>query len=206
MGERRRKGILIAFEGIDGAGKTTQARALVSTLEAEGHRAVYTKEPTHGVWGEAIRRSSVAGRMPVEQELHAFMEDRKEHVRDVIKPALERGDAVVVDRYFVSSAAYQGARGIDPEKILRENEGFAPIPDVVFLLVVPAETGMERVQRRGVANLFERKEYLDAVAAVFAGIDRPYVRRIDGTQPQASITRTICDEVLHGRLLKGREG
>src|SRR5262245_31030289 len=128
------RGLLIAFEGIDGAGKTTQARRLVSDLTERGVPAIYTKEPTDGPHGRAIRATATTGRLPPAEELALFVADRREHVAGELEPALTAGTCVVIDRYYLSTAAYQGARGLDPARILTDNEAFAPAPDVCFLL------------------------------------------------------------------------
>ncbi|MBL9085553.1 MAG: dTMP kinase, partial [Planctomycetia bacterium] len=89
---------MIVFEGIDGAGKTTQVGLLVDALRRAGEDVVSSKEPTRGPWGMKIRESAVKGRLPEAEELQAFIEDRREHVRDLVGPALERGAIVVLDR------------------------------------------------------------------------------------------------------------
>lgn len=184
--------MLIAFEGIDGAGKTTQARRLVERLRAQGRAARYTKEPTDGPHGAALRASATTGRLPPERELELFLLDRREHVRDELRPALDRGEVVVVDRYYLSTAAYQGARGLDPVEILRANEAFAPAPDLCVLLDLDPALGVGRVRRRDVAeNLFEREEDLRRCRAVFLAIDRPWIRVLDATQPIEALEAQI---------------
>ena len=104
-------GILVAFEGIDGAGKTTQATLLEQWLHDSGIALVRTKEPTNGRWGKLVRESAATGRLAPAEELNAFLQDRKEHVETLLAPSLREGKAVIVDRYYFSTAAYQGARG-----------------------------------------------------------------------------------------------
>ena len=103
-------GTLIAFEGLDGSGKSTQARLLADALTSAGRRVVLTREPTDGTWGTLIRSTAREGRRlaPLD-ELDAFLKDRAEHVSRVIRPALERGDVVITDRYYHSTIAYQGS-------------------------------------------------------------------------------------------------
>src|ERR1700760_2647970 len=122
-------GLLVVFEGTDGAGRTTQAGLLEDWLAPTGVEVVRTKEPTNGPWGRRVRESATTGRLSPDEELHAFLEDRKEHVPQLIKPAIAKGQIVIVDRYYFSTAAYQGARGRDPVELLRINEAFAPKPD-----------------------------------------------------------------------------
>lgn len=114
-----RKGLLIAFEGIDGTGKTTQIELLAEILRQRGLSVVATREPTDGQYGRKIRelyknRKSVTP----EEELALFLDDRREHVAQVIAPALASGKVVLTDRYYYSTAAYQGAAGHDPQKSL----------------------------------------------------------------------------------------
>src|SRR5262245_42547095 len=96
----KQPGILIVVEGIDGAGKSTQVRRIAEALRAVGETVVQSREPTDGPWGRKIRESAVSGRMSLADELHAFVEDRREHVAGVIRPALDRGEIVVLDRYY----------------------------------------------------------------------------------------------------------
>jgi dTMP kinase len=185
-------GLLLAFDGIDGAGKTTQAMLLAQSLERYGFEVVRTKEPTDGVWGRRVRESASTGRLPAQEELTAFVEDRREHVRDLIGPSLAHGKVVILDRYYFSTVAYQGARGMDVDSLLRTNESFAPAPDALFLLQVSPVVGLQRVSARGTANLFEREDNLRVCAAIFASIDRSFVRRIDGERGP----KVIADEIL----------
>lgn len=156
-------GLLIAIEGIDGAGKTTQVDLLEKYLQSVGVPVVRSKEPTDGPWGKKIRASAATGRMPLDEELAAFIEDRREHVRDVIQPALDAGKVVILDRYFYSTIAYQGSRGANVEEVERKMLAEFPIPDVVFVIDVPAEVGVARVRhgRGEVPNEFEQVATLD---------------------------------------------
>src|SRR3990172_8702118 len=84
-----------------------------------------------------------------ETELDWFFEDRREHVQRLIKPALAKGQIVLSDRYYLSTVAYQGARGLDSRKILEMSEAEFPIPDLVLLLEIDVDAGLERVTTRG---------------------------------------------------------
>src|SRR5262245_64760544 len=114
--------------------------------------------------------------LPPEEELRWFVEDRRAHVRETLEPALAVGRVVVTDRYFLSSVAYQGARGLDWRRILAESEAEFPLPDLALILEVDAREGLTRVRGRGnaIEGVFERKDYLERVAAIFAALDRPY--------------------------------
>src|SRR2546430_9038964 len=123
-------GILIAIEGIDGAGKTTQVAHLADFLKRAGDSPICSKEPTNGPWGRKIRESAANGRMNLADELRAFTEDRKQHVRDLILPSLAAGRTIILDRYLYSTVAYQGARGCDIDLLMSEMLSIAPEPDV----------------------------------------------------------------------------
>jgi dTMP kinase len=174
-------GYLIAFEGLDGCGKTTQVARLVAALRAAGHDVVRTAEPTDGTWGRRIRAMARGGRaVAPEEELRWFHEDRREHAARVIRPALEAGRGVVTDRYYLSSVAYQGARGLDWREILAASEAEFPQPDLVLLLEIAPEAGLARVRARPghLESVFEDAERLERVAAIFAAVERGYVERV----------------------------
>jgi dTMP kinase len=176
-------GKLIAIEGIDGSGKTTQARLLVDALVRSGVRAVSTKEPTDSRYAQRIRElADRAERAAPEEELQLFFDDRAEHAEKLLRPSLASDAVVVTDRYYLSTVAYQGARGLDAATILADSEALFPVPDLAVLLEVPAALGLERVRSRGkkIDVAFERIDYLGAVAGVFAGLERVYLCRIDG--------------------------
>lgn len=165
----RRGGILIALEGIDGSGKSTQAHRLVEDLRARGVDAVSFREPGDSEPGDHIRRLFEEGRsVSPEEEMRLFLEDRRIDVRDNIEPALRAGRVVVMDRYYFSSMAYQGALGLDPDEIRAANEAVAPRPDLTLVLDVPPGTGLERIHaRRDVPNSFEGRDYLAEVRRLF---------------------------------------
>ncbi|MEW6594845.1 MAG: dTMP kinase [Thermodesulfobacteriota bacterium] len=189
-----RRGLLIAFEGIDGTGKSTQIRLLAERLRGEGLPVLATREPTDGLYGRRIRelftnRASVTP----EEELALFVADRREHVDQVIAPALGRGTIVLTDRYYFSTAAYQGALGHDPQAIIARNEEFAPVPDLVVLLTAAPAVGIHRVQkfRQETLNDFEQEQGLARVAAIFDGLERPFIRRIAAEQPVEAVAAGV---------------
>lgn len=164
-----KNGFLIAVEGIDGAGKTTQVGLLEEFLRSRGVDVVRSKEPTDGPWGRKIRESATSGRLSLEDELAAFIEDRREHVRDVIRPALDAGKTVILDRYFYSTIAYQGVRGANRLAVERQMIDEFPIPNIVLLLDVHEEVGLQRVRagRGEVPNAFEQADTLRRCRDVF---------------------------------------
>lgn len=214
--EMKRRGLLIAFEGIDGTGKSSQLRMLAETLAQSGHQVVMTREPTDGRYGRKIRALFTSrARITPADELELFMADRREHVREVIEPALGAGRIVLTDRYYLSTAAYQGAVGQDSEAIMAANETFAPVPDLVLLLTLPPDQSIHRIKTlRGEAlNDFEQEETLTRVAAIFAGLERPYIARVDAggslTEVQdrieARVRRLLAEKPAGGAPSAGAE-
>ncbi|MGE0755874.1 MAG: dTMP kinase [Pirellulaceae bacterium] len=200
-------GIFVVFEGIDGAGKTTQIQRLAGALRQLGEDLVCSREPTGGYWGRRLRDSATSGRMPLDQELAAFIADRKEHLQDVIQPAVARGAMVIVDRYFYSTIAYQGARGGDVAAITREMESFAPIPDIVLLIDIDPELATRRIadSRGEMPNQFERADYLAQVRRIFHELARrPEVRLINGQQSADAVFSDVCRALIQGPLAEKR--
>ena len=191
------RGLLIAFEGLDGAGKTTQLGLLGDFLRSRGYGVVCLREPTDGPWGQKLRRLMLQGRDRVtpETELEWFLNDRREHVAQRIRPALERKQIVLLDRYFFSTMAYQGALGHDPQDILARNEAFAPPPDLLLLLDLPPDAGWQRLNQRGVPSHFERLDYLEQVARIFNAMDFPYLKRIRADGEPETVQSLIRREV-----------
>jgi dTMP kinase len=201
MAAEMAQGVLMALEGIDGSGKSTQAELLAAALRKrlrqEGRVVVLTREPTDGITGQQLRRylQGPARHLSPEEELELFVADRREHVDQIIRPALEAGKIVVTDRYYYSSAAYQGALGLDPGKILALNESFAPRPHLVFVLELPVNEAMARLAKKGKEGLqlSESQVYLSRVAAIYATLKGPQIRRLDaGRRP----------EVIHQELIE----
>lgn len=197
-----KKGLLIVFEGIDGSGKSTQARRLVRKLRALGYGVVSLREPTRGKWGRAIkRRAKTEGSLTPEEELDLFVKDRREDVRKNIRPALAAKKIAVLDRYYFSTIAYQGGKGIDPARIRRLNESFAVEPDLVFILDIEAGRGLDRIRgRKSKDLLFERETYLVRVRAIFNGFRGRRFRHLDAARPKDELSAEIASLVL--RLIK----
>ena len=188
-------GFLVVIEGIDGAGKTTQADRLQERLQARNFRVLRTKEPTTGKWGQLLRDSAVTGRLSIEEEVETFIKDRREHVETKIMPALRQGMIVIIDRYYFSTAAYQGARGLDPQELIRRNEEFAPEPDLLVLLDADVTDGLDRVRTRGDrANLFEQTDTLRRAREIFLSISKPYLVKVDARRDPAAISADILRE------------
>ncbi|MBM4274295.1 MAG: dTMP kinase [Deltaproteobacteria bacterium] len=192
--------MLIALEGIDGAGKTTQARLLAAALEERGWPVVLTREPTEGPHGERLRRylAGPTRHLSPEEELELFTADRRDHVREIIQPALAAGRTVVTDRYYYSSAAYQGALGLDPVRILEINEAFAPQPHLVFILTLPLDQALARLQekRQSAPQVSEAPAYLAKVAALYDGFQGDHLHRVDASEPSDTVHARILETTL----------
>ena len=151
-------GMFIVLEGIDGAGKSTQAKMLAKWFENKGYEVVLTKEPTDTAFGKLIRRLVLTGgkegiidgaRISKEAEALLFAADRAEHVKKLIEPSLKAGKVVISDRYFYSSLAYQWARGLDLEWLINLND-FDPRADLVILLHLPVKESIKRLNGRSI--------------------------------------------------------
>jgi dTMP kinase len=192
------RGSLVVFEGLDGTGKSTQLPRLAARLRARGYEVLETREPHDSAPGRRIRelaRSHAA--VAPEAELALFMEQRRLHVRERIAPALARGEVVLSDRYFLSTVAYQGGRGLDPAALLAANEAEFPLPDLALLLELPPAAGLARVVARGAPHepAFEHAGFLERVAAIFAALERPYLERIDAAGTPEAVEARIAAAV-----------
>lgn len=142
-------GLFITFEGGDGSGKTTQINLLATWLESQGKTVVLTREPGGTDLGTELRNIVLhrKGFIAPRAEALLYAADRSHHIHSLVRPALERGDVVVQDRYLDSSVAYQGAgRVLDPEEV-RELSLWATerlMPDLTVLLDVPASVAKAR--------------------------------------------------------------
>ena len=191
-------GILIAFEGIDGTGKSTQCRMLGNILSGKGISNISFAEPTKGEWGLKIRRLLSQGRNGVspEEELEWFLNDRKEDVELNINPALKAGKVVLMDRYYYSTAAYQGALGFDPQKIRKDNEKFAPLPDRVLIFHNSPEKSLQRIEiSREKKSAFEKRDYLIDVQNIFKSFSGSTVRFILSDDTLANVHENVVREV-----------
>jgi len=146
--------MFITFEGIEGSGKTTQIKRLVSVLEAKGYDCVLTREPGATKIGEKIRGilldANHTAMLPI-TELLLYEADRAQHVREVIEPALAANKVVVSDRFFDATTVYQGyARGYDLKVIEQMHRMVLGQlkPDLTIVLDLPVELGLQRAWKR----------------------------------------------------------
>jgi dTMP kinase len=193
--------LFLVFEGIDGAGKSSQVARLVEALEARGRVVERLVEPTDGPHGSELRHRARHGPpLSAQEELDLFLVDRRQNVAEGILPALAAGRDVVQDRSYFSTAAYQATRpelGLSPAEIVALHQEWVPMPDLVLFLDLPVDVGLARVQRRGVGDAFEeegrqrrvRENFLALAAAT------PCFRRVDAEQDPASVAAAVWSHV-----------
>ena len=188
----------ILFEGIDGAGKGTQLGLFSSFLEDRGISHVTLAEPTDGVYGKEIRAILKSGKAPSPQQMvDLFILDREDDVKRNVMPALSSGKAVVMDRYYYSNAAYQGAMGLDYRMILADNiKRNFPVPDRVYLLDIPPALAMERIQGRSgnSTELFEKQAFLEKVRELYTLMCDDRFIMVDGTLDSNTISEMISED------------
>jgi dTMP kinase len=192
------KGVLIVFEGIDGSGKSTQAEILLRRLQEQGVDVVYFREPSNCKWGRKIKKKALhPGSLTPEEELDLFLKDRRENVEKNLKPALKKKRVVILDRYYYSTIAYQGAKGIEEERIARMNEEFVVEPDLVFIFDIDPQKGLERIEnRKKKYRLFEREDYLVKVREIFRSFKGEKFVHIDALKSKQEISKEIEEIVL----------
>ncbi|MEN3294879.1 MAG: dTMP kinase [Burkholderiales bacterium] len=201
------RGKFITFEGIDGAGKSTHLAHVADLLVAQEIKVVVTREPGGTALGERLRELLLHEKMHLETEALLMFAARREHLAQVIEPALARGDWVISDRFTDASFAYQGGgRNLDLQKLAVLEQWVHPHlqPDLTFLFDVPLEVARARLDASRELDKFEQEK-----ADFFAATRAEYLRRaaefparfrvIDSTQPigevqrqLVKITQTLC--------------
>lgn len=199
------KGAFLSFEGIDGSGKSTQARLLAEALRGAGHRVHLTREPGGSPGAEEIRRLVLEGdpdRWSPETELLLFTAARRDHLEKTIRPAVARGDVVITDRFADSTRMYQGlTRGNLAAEVDQLHALMIGVePDLTFLIDLPPEAGLARATARAGKEMRFEDMGLDvqtrardgflALAARFP--DR--FRVIDGNRDQAKVAADVWDK------------
>lgn len=205
-------GKLIVFEGAEGAGKTTQIRLLAERLRAAGVSCLVFREPGGTPLGDAIRNILLDPQREITAATESllFMASRAELISREVRPALERGTVVILDRFFLSTYAYQIAgRGL-PEADVRAANHLATgglVPDITVLLDVSAEEGLARAELRGGRDRMERTgggfhDRVNAAFSLFAGegwqrahAECGCIVRVEGTGAEAEIAARIDDEL-----------
>ena len=196
-------GKFITFEGIDGAGKSTHISYVADLLHARGHTVVTTREPGGTPLGEQLRQLLLNEKMHLETEALLMFAARREHLDQVIEPALARGDYVISDRFTDATFAYQGGgRKLSLDKLRALEQWVHPQrqPDLTLLFDVPLAVARERLDASRTLDKFEQEE-----ADFFAATRAEYLRRaaefprrfrvIDSSQSIADIRRRL-DELI----------
>jgi dTMP kinase len=190
--------MFVTLEGLDGSGKTTQARLLGARLEAEGHQVVLTREPGGTPLGEEIRDLLLhGGDVAPWAEAALYAASRAQHVEQLIRPALARGATVICDRYIDSSVAYQGiARGLGLERVLDLNLAAVGglMPDRTILLEIGVAEATARIDRELDRIEREGDSFRCRVAAAYRELAERFPARyltVDGT----AAPETIAEEI-----------
>ncbi len=168
------KGKFIVFEGIDGAGLTTQASLLDKYLKSKKYEVILTKEPTNNLIGGLIRAALRKEWITSNRTLQLlFSADRAHHLEKEIIPALEDGKIVILDRYFISTIAY-GMIELEKNWLKALNSQFY-LPDIVFIIDVPVEVSIERIKKsRFGFEFFEEEEKLEKIRNNFLELSKEY--------------------------------
>ncbi len=193
----KKRGLLICVEGLDGCGKTTQAKILVRKLRRIGYNAVYTAEPTSGKIGRFIKRYCLHGGKRVSNIVEAllFAADRYEHVATEIIPALKDGKIVVSDRYLYSSLAYQGAAGLNLDWIRRINEHVIS-PNLAIFLDVEPNTVIKRLKpKKSVMENLETQRKVREVYLKF--VENGELVRVNGNRSKREVAKEILSTILN---------
>ena len=201
-----KRGLFITFEGIDGAGKSTHVAWSADFLRAQGIALTLTREPGGTALGEKLRELLLAteGQIHPETEALLMFSARRQHLEEIIRPALARGDCVLCDRFTDASFAYQGGgRGVEKRKLAALEAWVHPDlqPDLTVLFDVRAEVGQERVGRIKSPDRFEREN-----AAFFVRVRDAYFERmresphrfvrLDGTKPIGDVQTELKQKLL----------
>ncbi len=199
------RGILIAFEGIDGSGKTTQIHKVAECLRELNYPVTVTHEPNpNSPYSQLIQQKVKKQRDQVspEQELEWYTEDRRWDLENNILPALERNELVLVDRYYMSSAAYQGALKVFSLDYVLEKNSFAKRPDLWIILDVSVKLGQTRLGMRDKRNYdqLEKTEYQKMVLVNYQRLSEMdiggQVVWIDASIEEAQLTQVIGQTII----------
>jgi len=190
-----KKGAFICIEGLDGCGKTTQAKLLAKKL-GKSRNTLYTAEPSRGKIGTYIRNRCLYGekRLSTVVEALLFAADRIEHVENEVLPALREGRLVISDRYIYSSLAYQGAAGLSLEWIEKVNK-HALKPDLAVFIDVDPKTVMHRLKRK--RSVMENMDTQQRVRDFYLKfVAKGELVKLDGNRAKNEVAETLSALVL----------
>jgi dTMP kinase len=200
-------GLFISFEGIDGSGKSTQARMLADALRAEGRSVTLTREPGGSTGAEEIRRLVLEGdtdRWSPETEILLFTAARRDHLEKTIRPALARGETVITDRFADSTRIYQGITRGDLRSLVDALHDLmiGVEPDLTILIDIDPAIGLARARARAGPELRFEDMGLQTQIAMRAGFhalaaDHARFRLIDGARDADAVARDVRSAV-HG--------
>lgn len=191
-------GHLFVFEGIDGSGKSQNAKNISQRLKAEGQDVVNFMEPSNGSFGKQIREAASERRLPDSTTLlDLFIKDRIENRDKNLLPSLKGGKIVILDRYFYSNIAYQGVE-LSPQCIFELNKHIVLNPDMTFIFDVSVDIAISRITRnRGKTTEFEKKEYLKKVKAIYDCFEASNIRKIDAHRDLNTVCREIYECIVN---------
>lgn len=214
-GERRKRGFLLSFEGIEGCGKSTQLRRLGDRLRSLGYLVIETREPGGSPISEQIRAILLdTGNRALDArcELLLYLASRAQHLSDIIRPSMEKGALVLCDRYADATLAYQGFGRRLGEPVIRQLNRFAAgglVPDLTILLDIPVAIGLERKRHAGEMDRLDLEDdiFHETVRKGYLRIARQEPRRvqvIDGTAPTDQVTQAV-QRIVEERLCTSRK-
>ncbi len=192
------RGLLISIEGVDGSGKTTQAKIISERLNDLGYTTEYTQEPTKGKIGILLRKYLSDPTSSPYVDALLFAADRIEHYEQEIKPLLEKGVNVITDRYIASSIVYQGSQGVafDWVKLINNR---VPMPDIHIFISIDIETALDRIENasRDVIEKFEKEEALQLIFDKYQQlIDKEWFDQIDGNGNMNEVSDRIIELII----------
>jgi len=195
------QGILVAFEGIDGCGKTTQIDKVADYLRERDYTVTVTHEPNpKSPYARLIKEEVHQNRdnTSPEKELEWYTKDRAWDLEHNILPALERKELVLVDRYFLSSAAYQGGLDAFTMEFVLEKNSFARPPELWLILDVPVKLGQDRLQQR--EDQLERVEFQEKVLTNYRRLSKMdiggKIEWVDASIDEPLLTEVISDLII----------